>query len=889
MAEQEEPVRRRVALKVIKLGMDTKQVIARFEAERQALALMDHPNIAKILEAGVAGSSADFPVGESASLARQKRTDSAAAQAGWKTGVTGRPYFVMELVRGIKITDYCDQNNLPTQKRLELFIQVCKAVQHAHQKGIIHRDLKPSNILVTLHDGVPVPKVIDFGIAKATEQRLTDKTVFTAFDQFIGTPAYMSSEQAEMSGLDIDTRSDIYSLGVLLYELLTSRIPFDPKELAAAGLDEMRRIIREKDPVRPSTKLSGLTAADQTTVARQRQLEAAKLVHLVRGDLDWIVMKCLEKDRTRRYETANGLARDIERHLENEPVVACPPSRLYRFQKMVRRNKVVFAAVVSVIGALFVGLGLSTILFLRESKARRTAAEQGARSQQLSELLSKMLRSVGPSRAKGRDTQMVREILDETALGLEKGPKIHPAVECELRRILGRTYQDLGEYTNAVAMAKKAVRNSELLFVDGLPTADALTELGAYQANLGDWTGAEASHTRALAIRRKLLAKEHTDVAQSLMNVGIVQVSQGKYQAGEEMLRAALSMTEKLAVGENLQTLRLLNMLGITLRRQGKHEEAEKFANKALTTSKKLFGEDNLEMITALNGLATIQIELNDLRNAEANLNQALGIARKLSLEAHPYVATILANLSAVLQSAGKLEEAERIGVEALAMDRQRFGNKDHRVAGSLVNLGVLLQYNNKLEAAEANLQEAVTILQQLPNHDPRDLASALLGLGDVLRQRGKPEEALRVHLEALKIENALPQSPAQRARLAISLTSLALTQLALTNVVEAERFARDSLTLREQEGDPNWELFYTRSLLGETLAAQGRYKEAEDLVVSGYQGMKDRKDKLPFDGKVCFRLAGQRVTRLYEDWGKPDKATEWCTRLAADLGTESP
>ncbi|HYT61318.1 MAG TPA: serine/threonine-protein kinase [Haliangiales bacterium] len=338
MAEQSEPVRRRVALKIIKLGMDTKNVIARFEAERQALALMDHPNIAKIFDAGATE--------------------------------TGRPYFVMELVRGVRITDYCDENSLSTEERLKLFTQVCQAIQHAHQKGVIHRDIKPSNILVTVNDALPVPKIIDFGIAKATNQQpLTDKTLFTAFEQFIGTPAYMSPEQAVMTSLDIDTRTDIYSLGVLLYELLTSKTPFDANELLKAGLDEIRRTIREQEPPKPSTRLSTLDGASLTTTARHRHTEPPKLINLIRGDLDWIVMKCLEKDRTRRYETANGLAMDIERHLKCEPVLARPPSHLYEFQKTVRRHKFGFAAATALIMVLALGAFVSTWEAVRATRA----------------------------------------------------------------------------------------------------------------------------------------------------------------------------------------------------------------------------------------------------------------------------------------------------------------------------------------------------------------------------------------------------------------------------------------------------------------------------------------------------------------------------------------
>ncbi len=341
MAEQREPVKRRVALKIIKLGMDTRQVVARFEAERQALAMMDHSNIARVFDAGATE--------------------------------TGRPYFVMELVSGSRITEYCDKNALPTAERLKLFILVCQAIQHAHQKGIIHRDIKPSNILVTLHDGVPMPKVIDFGIAKATQFELTDKTLFTQFQQFIGTPAYISPEQAEGSGLDIDTRSDIYSLGVLLYELLVGRTPFDAKEMTKGGINALRQVIREAEPLKPSTKVKTLPAAELTSTAHQRQTDALRLTHLLRGDLDWIIMKCLEKDRARRYDTANELARDIQRYLANEGVVARPPSTVYKIQKAWQRNKLAFVSGAAIVAALVAGIVLTTWQATRAIDAERLA------------------------------------------------------------------------------------------------------------------------------------------------------------------------------------------------------------------------------------------------------------------------------------------------------------------------------------------------------------------------------------------------------------------------------------------------------------------------------------------------------------------------------------
>jgi hypothetical protein len=467
MAEQEEPVRRRVALKIIKLGMDTKSVIARFEAERQALAMMDHLNIARVFDAGAT--------------------------------VTGRPYFVMELVRGVKITEYCDQNNLDTRQRLELFIQICQAIQHAHQKGIIHRDIKPSNILVTLHDGVPVPKVIDFGIAKAIEARLTDKTLFTSFEQIIGTPAYMSPEQAEMSGLDVDTRSDIYSLGVLLYELLTSKTPFDAKQLIQGGLDEMRRTLREQEPQRPSTMVTTLIGVELKATAEHRHAEPPKLISLLRGDLDWIVMKALDKDRRRRYETANGLAMDIKRYLNSEPVFARPPSRLYRFQKMVRRNKAVFAAVSAVALALLVGIGVSTRLYLMEKAAYQRAdeAEQRAEWERIKEV---QLRQQAETREKiTQATVLINQGNYDEADELARGISVtQPSVEGAI------VFRALGEY-HAVRnhWQEAADRFKVLMQINQLDGWDVCTldylRYGPTLVEQGDLTGYENFRREALA------------------------------------------------------------------------------------------------------------------------------------------------------------------------------------------------------------------------------------------------------------------------------------------------------------------------------------------------------------------------------------------------------
>ena len=506
MAEQTQPVRRKVALKIIKPGMDTRQVIARFEAERQALAMMDHPNIAKVLDAGATES--------------------------------GRPYFVMELVRGIPITEYCDSHRLPINKRLDLFMQVCQAVQHAHQKGIIHRDIKPTNVLVTALDGVPLPRVIDFGIAKATGQSLTDKTLFTGFAQLIGTPLYMSPEQAELSAVDIDTRSDIYSLGVLLYELLTGTTPFDQGTFRTAALDEVRRIIREDEPPKPSTRLSAL-GATLTTVSDNRQTDARKLNRSLRGELDWIVMKALEKDRGRRYETASGLARDVGRYMAGDPVEAGPPSGWYRLRKFARRNRVVLTTTVLVALALIAGTTVSIWQAILARRARADALAQrdlAQRQQQRAEIhlrqareaVDQMLTEVGQETlSRVPHMEPIRHALLEKALGFYERFLVQEGDDPAIRFEAGRAFRRAGDIRRLLGQndrASEAYRRSiELLgglVADPLSDlecwkelADGHTRRGLLLFDMGKHMEAEREHRQAIELRTRIIERTAGDRA----------------------------------------------------------------------------------------------------------------------------------------------------------------------------------------------------------------------------------------------------------------------------------------------------------------------------------------------------------------------------------------
>ncbi len=496
MADQQAPVRRRVALKIIKTGMDTRQVIARFEAERQALALMDHPNIARVLDAGA--------------------TDS------------GRPYFVMELVRGIPITEYCDQNNLPVHKRLELFIEVCHAVQHAHQKGIIHRDLKPSNVLVTINDGRPVPKVIDFGVAKATNQQLTEKTLFTAFAQMVGTPLYMSPEQAEMTSLDIDTRSDIYSLGVLLYELLTGTTPFDQQRLREAAFDEMRRIIREEEPPKPSTRISTLEETRIATAAR-RQVDSRRLSQLVKGDLDWIVMKSLEKDRTRRYDTANDLAADVLRHLGDEPVEACPPSASYRLRKFIRRNRAAASAVMAMFVILAAGIVTSSIFAASASREAAAAKDSLAKAKLQKKradgvnafFTEEVFGLADPGRA-GRVGVGLMDVLDLAAGKIDERFPDDPEQRAVVHDRFGEVYIGIDEPTRAVKQLEKAV-SLRSTFAGALDpsTMKSRSNLGLALHNANQYSEAKEVLESTLADQSKVLGKGDPDTIQTAVNLGL--------------------------------------------------------------------------------------------------------------------------------------------------------------------------------------------------------------------------------------------------------------------------------------------------------------------------------------------------------------------------------
>jgi len=757
----------------------------------------------------------------------------------------------------MKITEYCDEAKLSTRARLDLFIEVCQAIQHAHQKGIIHRDIKPSNILVTQHDDVAVPKVIDFGIAKATTGQLTDKTLFTAFAQFIGTPAYMSPEQAQMSGLDVDTRADIYSLGVLLYELLTGNTPFDAKELLAAGLDEMRRKIREDEPTRPSICLSTMQAMALTTVAKQRHAEPPKLIHLIRGDLDWLVMKCLEKDRTRRYETASALAMDLQRHLNSEPVVARSPSPSYRFQKFVRRNKLAFAAAATVAAALVVGLGLSTWLFLRERAALKVAHEnalwaedsrrqaevnakkagaEALKSRQVSQFLDDTLRGVGPWIAKGRDTTILRELLEKAAERVGHLTN-EPEVELELRNTIGRAFGEIRQNEKARAV------------------------LGV---------------TPELA--RKLWGDDSLQLADSLQNLALVRDNLSKVSETEPMLREVVRLRKKLLPKDDPAIATAIHGLANNLHSQGRHAEAETMQREALALRRKLVGIDDGGLASSIGLLAMMLRDQGRLAEAEPLYREALAINRKVANGESPAVAQVLVSLAGVVRRRGKLAEAETIYRETLPMCKKFFGEESPEVGYALNGFAAIFERQGKAPEAETLLRELLATQREKSGDEHPALARSLFRLANTLSDQGKYAEAEAVRRELVVLRRKLSADDPQ---LAADLSGLAVALLAQKKFTEAEPVARESLSIREANVPDAWQTFDTRCIAGASLLGQKQYAEAEQLLLSGYQGMKQRKDKLTNNGKVRLRENLQLLVQLYEAKGQAEKAAEWNRKLA--------
>jgi serine/threonine protein kinase/tetratricopeptide (TPR) repeat protein len=748
MAEQEHPVRRRVALKIIKPGMDTKQVIARFEAERQALAMMEHAGIARVFDAGATAN--------------------------------GRPYFVMELVRGEPITEFCDKNILSIPRRLELFAQVCHAVQHAHQKGLIHRDLKPSNVMVSMQDDRPVAKVIDFGIAKATQARLTEKTLFTEFKQLIGTPQYMSPEQAG-GDLDIDTRSDVYSLGVLLYELLTGTTPFTAKELRSKAYAEIRRIICEVEPPRPSTRLSHNTDT-LASVAAHRQTEPRKLSASVRGELDWIVMKCLEKDRGRRYESASGLAIDVQRHLHNEPVAAGPPSRLYRVRKFVRRNR---AAVIgaALITLLLIGGITGTTIGLVEARKQRDQsqrqAEEARRQTAVAEAVSKfqsdMLSSADPSKALG-DKVTVLQAVSAAEKELDAGKlKDQPVVEAKVRDTIGNTLRDLGRFDLAEPNLRKGLElRIRSLPPGSRPIAQSMENLALVLHWQRKFAESESMHREALRIFRALDPPDEENVATALNNLAWLMAAQGNYAEEEKLVREALAIYRKILPPDHAFIPLGLNNVAHALIMQGKLAEAKPVALEALSAVRKSLPAGHPNIGGALTAVAGVLGRQDRDAEAEPYSREALEIFRRSLPPDHPNVATAANSLGLTLRAQGKLAEAEPLLREAAEIRRKSLPDSDPDTANSLHNLALVLSEQGKHAEAEPVFADAIAAARRAAGDESLVLGYIRLGHGNALARAKRYADAERELLEAQRIYASAPAAPAQRrAEIVRALASL--------------------------------------------------------------------------------------------------------------------
>ncbi|MCC6784667.1 MAG: serine/threonine protein kinase, partial [Planctomycetes bacterium] len=763
MAEQREPVVRKVALKIVKLGMDTREVVVRFEAERQALALMDHPNIAKVLDGGATAN--------------------------------GRPYFVMELVKGVPITDYCDQAKTGLRQRLELFTKVCEAIQHAHHKGVIHRDIKPSNVLVTLHDGVPVPKVIDFGIAKATSAELTKKTLFTQYAQILGTPEYMAPEQAEMSGLDIDTRADVYSLGVLLYELLTGTKPFDVKTALRVGFQELLRTIREDEPQKPSTRVSTRGAA--AVVSSQEHANVRAWSERLRGDLDWIVMKALEKDRSRRYDTPNGFAEDVARFLRDEAVLAAPPSAGYRLRKFVHRRRRLVAAVGVCVLLLLAGVvgttwGMLEALLERdrtevargealanlrkaqtaEAEALRSAAETQAVAEFQAKLLGDLdvptmgiglrealLGSVAAGQRDALATSLAAVNFTDLALGaldtnifqrsirtVESTFAGQPSMQARLLQVVGDTMRGLGLLAQARAVLLRALELAKQAFGDGDPRTLAVTaSLMEVHRDTGEFEAVERGGRQLLEALERVPDARASDFAQAHVLLGKALSSSGELDEAVVHLTKARDLFAQDDGSDGVDELSVRHSLMVLTARRGLYAEAERLARELLAQQRRVLGAQHDLTLSTASVLGSILNETANLAAAEPILREVLDAFRGRFGDAHPRTLHAKQTLATNLERQGRLDEAEPMVREAYAEQVRVLGERHPDTQLSLGSLGAVQLRRGDAMGAEPILAAAVEGLRAALGFDHDETLTVAGQLAGALHQLQRYEESLQL------------------------------------------------------------------------------------------------------------------------------------------------
>ncbi|HEV2971353.1 MAG TPA: serine/threonine-protein kinase [Pirellulales bacterium] len=870
MAEQTQPVQRKVALKVIKPGMDSRQIIARFEAERQALAMMDHVNIARVLDAG--------------------------------TTESGLPYFVMELVHGVPITKYCDDNHLTPRERLELLVPVCQAIQHAHQKGIIHRDIKPSNVMITLYDGKPIPKVIDFGVAKAIEQTLTERTLFTQYGTLVGTLEYMSPEQAEMSALSADTRSDIFSLGVLLYELLTGSTPLTHKRLKEAAYAEVLRLIKEEEPPKPSTRLTESGEA-MASISAQRHMEPAKLTKLVRGELDWIVMKSLEKDRNRRYETANAFAADVQRYLKDEPVLACPPSVAYRLRKFARRHKGPVLAANLVVLALLAGI-VGTTLGLVEAKQQERlalAAQQRAEtnlakakkqeneakdllemSTAVTEFLQNDLLGQAGSKAqadrkfKHDPSLTIRDALDRAAAAAGDKFKDRPELEASIRQTLGNAYREVGQYAKAVTQLRRSadIRKAKL-GSDHPDTLAALNNLAVAYVAIGKATEAVALNEEVRDAQMKKLGPDHPDTLAALNSLGVAYLAAGKKTEAIALFEQVHDARARILGPDQPETFTTLQNLAVAFLATGKGTEAIPLIEQVRDAQVKDLGPDHPDSLATLNKLADAYLAVGRTAEAIALYEQVRDARVKKLGPDHPSTLFTLDNLAAAYWRLNRLDKSIPLLEQTLAVQRKELGELHPNTLGTLAFLGV-----NYRDAGR--LAEAIPLLEQAHREGSNQASLRWVGaeLLTTYVRAGKSAEGSTLVKDNL--DTARKELPTDSPSLAVALALDGLVLLQLNAWPDAEPILRECLAMREKKEPDAWTTFSTKSMLGGALLGQKKYLDAEPLLVAGYEGMEKRDDKIPSQGKIRLTEALNRLIQLYEATGKKNEATKWRKELEA-------